>query len=541
MAPPAFGRVSRYMLLVAPLAFLALFFAFPLARTLGAAADADAWQWAAGPFVRRHLAVAFAQAAATVVVVFAIALPLAWFHHRRRIAGTRAALAVHAAPFVLPVFVVVDGIRGVVGTGGWTDTWFGLDALAAIGPFWTVVVAHTYYNYGFATRLLHDALARRPHALEEAAALVGAGPGARLAHVLAPLLAPQAAAVALLVFLFAFTSFGVVLLMGQGDVATLETLLWQNLQGVIPRHGRAAVLGVVQLAVNIAVVLAYLLLIRRNALPRHSRRAVPAGRRRDRVLLATFLAVGLAPVVAVLVGGFRVGGDWTLEAWRAILDPAHPAHFAGFALVPVLARSVGYALGAIVVAVALAVALAYGLRAAGRLRRVAETFAALPLGTSSVLLGFGFLLAFGAGSVLDLRGQAWMIVVVHALVAFPFVARILLSAFDQHDHRYDEAAALVGAAPLAIARRVHLPLLRGPLAGAAGLAAAFSLGDFGASLILMRTDTMSLAVWIGRFDAPYRLLLHAQGVALTTVLMALAAGAMFIAHRFGADLGGERT
>jgi hypothetical protein len=52
---------------------------------------------------------------------------------------------------------------------------------------------------------------------------------------------------------------------------------------------------------------------------------------------------------------------------------------------------------------------------------------------------------------------------------------------------------------------------------------------------------MRLAVWIGRFDAPYRLLLHAQGVALTTVLMALAAGAMFIAHRFGADLGGERT
>lgn len=525
-------RVAASLLLGGPLAFLLVFFAWPLARTLGAAADADAWRWIASPFVRRHLLIATAQAVATVGAVFVVALPLAWFHHRRRVPGTRTALALHAAPFVLPVFVVVDGLRVLLGSGGWLDSATGIDGLGRIGPFWTIVLAHTYYNYGFAARLLHDALARRPRALEEAARVLGAGRRDRALRVVAPLLSPQAASVALLVFLFAFTSFGVVLLMGQGQVHTLETLLWQNLQGVLPQEDRAAVLGVVQLALNVVVVLAYLRLLRRHPLPPDAHDAHPAPRR-DRALALGFVALGMLPVAAVLTGSFLVGGQWTLEAWRAVADPMHPAHFAGFDLGTVLMRTLAYAVGAVILATTLAVALAYGLRRAGRLRPLAETLAALPLGTSSVLLGFGFLLAFGAGSLLDLRGEAWLIVVAHALVGFPFVARVVLPAFDQHEGRFDETAALLGARPRAVAARVHLAMLRGPLAAAAGLAAAFSLGDFGASLILMREDTMSLAVWIGRFDAPYRPLMHAQGVALTAILMAVAAGAVVLAHRFG--------
>jgi thiamine transport system permease protein len=105
---------------------------------------------------------------------------------------------------------------------------------------------------------------------------------------------------------------------------------------------------------------------------------------------------------------------------------------------------------------------------------------------------------------------------------------VLLPAFAERDTRLDEAAALLGASPARIAWRVHLPLLAAPLAAAAGLAAAASLGDFGASVLVTRPDNMPLSVWIGRHDAPFNPLLKAQAIALAGLLAALS-GAVYLA------------
>lgn len=527
-------RPAGAWLFAAPVAFLLLFFVWPLARVLTAAGSADAWTWIAGEFVRRHLAIAVLQATASTALSLAVGLGLAWYYHRYRPAGTGIALAVHAAPFILPVFVVVDGMRETLGANGWLAALGGPDLLAAMGPFWAVVLAHVYYNHGFAARILYDVLERRPHRLEQAAALLGARPRDRIAHVLAPLLAPPVAAVALIVWMFTFTSFGVVLLLGQGQVHTLETLLYQNTRGVLPRMDRAAALGVLQLLLNVVVVAAYFALRRRSRLPPQVPQERPAASGRMSASASPILVgLGALPMLAVLLGGFRVAGAWTLDAWRALLDSSHPAHVAGFDLTTVVVRSIGYAVAAAALATALALALAYGLERSGRLRRVAEAAAAVPLGTSSILLGLGFLFAFGATGWPDLRGQAAGIVAVHTLVGFPFAARIVLPAFQQRSLRLDEAAALLGASPRAMAWRLHVPMLRAPIAAAAGLAAAISLGDFGASLVLMREDTMGLAVWIARHDQPFQPLAHAQSVALTALLMALAAAAATLAFRAG--------
>jgi thiamine transport system permease protein len=521
----------RAWLLLPPLALLALGFAYPLARVLGLAFQGlEPWDWLLHhPFPRQRVALALLQASASMALAMALAAPLAWLYHARRVPWGRAQLAVHAAPFVLPVFVVVFGMQAVLGRDGLLDQLAGLDLLAALGPLGAVVLTNAYYNYGLAARLLHAALERRPHRLEDAARTLGAGRSQAFARVTLPLLLPAFLAAALLAFLFAFTSFGVVLYLGEGRVDTLETLLYANMGGAFPRYDRAAALGVVQLALNLLVLAAYMALHRREAgMPRDPERAAPPAAAWH--ALAAWSAVGFAmlPALAVLASGFRVAGRWSLEAWRAVLEPAHPAHLAGFDLGRAVLLSLGYAAASTLAALALTALLAYGLRAlGGPWRRPVEAAAALPLGTSSLLLGFGFVVAFGLGGLLDLRGSAVLIVVAHALVAFPFTARALLPALDQHDARLDEAAALLGASPARVVWRVQLPLLRGPLAVAAGMAAAISLGDFGASLVLMRPDTMSLGIWItrhggfGTFDP----LLRAQSVALAGLLMLLAAAA----------------
>lgn len=519
--------------LLFPLAFLAIFFAYPLAVTFGAAANPDGWQWITSGYARRRIVGALVQATLSMLLTLAIAVPLAWHHHVRAIPWSRVHLAVHAAPFVLPVFVVVGGMRELFGAGGWFSRIAGTDLLILMGPMAAVVIAHAYYNYGFAARILHATLERRPWRMEESAAVLGASPLAARLRVTLPLLAPGILGVALLVWLFCFTSFGVVLLLGDGILGTPETLIYQNLAGAFPQAGRAAVLGVVQLALNAALLWGYFRLHRRmTRLPRDPTPVAKMPRRRDHVLAILALALGLLPALAVLAGGFQVRGEWTLEAWRAILDSGHPAHLPGFALGTVVLRTIGYAATSAVLSLTLAVLLGYGLQRAGRLRPLAEAFAALPLGTSSVLLGLGYILAFGAGAWLDLRGALIAIVIVHALIGFPFVARTLLPAIEQHDTRMDEAAALLGAPRKDVLRRIHWPLLRGPALAAAGFAAAISIGDFGASLLLMQRDTMGLTVWIGEHDRPFDSLMHAQAVALTAVVGVLAAAAYLVVERF---------
>lgn len=508
-------RVAGW-LLAAPAAFLALFYAVPLARTLQLGLGQADWAWLGTPYVQSRVVIALVQALLSVALTLAIALPLAYVHHRYEIRASRWHLALHASIFVLPVFVVVYGIQLILP---------GMPALLA------VVVAHAYYNYGFATRILHATLDKRPRRLEAAAATLGASPRSAAWRVTIPLLLPSIAAVALLVFLFSFSSFGVVLFLGGGQVSTLETMTYQNLGGAFARTDRAALLAGLQLVINLALFLGYSALRRKargleSSTPRRARSAVAE------TIAWGALALGLAPALAVLAGGFRVGGAWTLEAWRALLDPNHPAHLAGFDLPRALALSLGYAVASAMLALALAILLAYATRLlAPKSRAWVDAISALPLGTSSLVLGIGFLLAFGAGSWLDLRGSYLAIVCVHALVAFPFAARVLLPAFDLHDRRLDEAAATLGASPLAVARRIHLPLLAAPLTIAAGLSAAMSLGDFGASVLLMRADNMGLVVWISRLDAPFNPLLHAQAVALAGFLMVLVGTIFVLAER----------
>jgi thiamine transport system permease protein len=532
------ARTAPWLLLGAPALFLGLFFGFPLWRILAeglhSSEAAAAWRWLTTEYVTERIVVAFEQAVWSVLLTLALALPLAWHHHRKRLPFSRAHLAIHAAPFVLPVFVVVFAVRETLGPHGLSKAWFEVDVLAWGGPMLAVVLAHAYYNYGFAARLLHEALERRPHRLEAAARTLGSSPRSAFLRVTLPLLWPSMLAVALLVFLFSFTSFGVVLFLGGREVATLETMLYRELQGFYPRHARAAVLGLVQLAINVALLGGYLLLRRKNAqLPREPQPDKAAARTQDHVLQWSALALGLLPVLSVFVGALRVRGEWTLEAWRALLDSTHPQHLYGFDVWHALERSLTYAAWTTVLSLGLTLLLAYGLRGLGAVpRRIVETVAALPLGTSSLLIGLGFVFSFGATGLIDMRGSSVLIVLAHALVAFPFTARALLPALEQHDHRLDDTAALLGAGPGHVVRRIHWPLLRGPVLVAAGFAVALSLGDFGASALLMETDNASLSVWIARHDVPFRSLMQAQAIALSSVLMVLAAAAYLVVERF---------
>lgn len=498
--------------LIAPPLFLGAFFLYPLWLVLRQA-DGKAWQWVFDEYARARILTGLEQAVYSTLITIALGLALAWFYHRREVPFARLQMAIHQAPFVLPVFVVVYGTRQMVGPHGWLT----LLGLPVFTPMAAVVAAHVYYNYGFAARLLYDGLERRPTQFEEAAATLGASKWHIWRRVNVPLLAPTFLATTLLVFLFTFTSFGVVKLLGENQVHTMETLLYQNTKGIFPKLNRSAALGLLQMAVNVSLLWLYLRLQSRR-FPSRLRVKAQGGLKRGWL----FLALGLTPAIAVLLGGFRVGDTWTLEGWRALLIATHPDHVHGFNVWWAINRSLLYAGCSAILSFMLAWWVAQGATNTRR-GRLMQLISALPLGTSSLLVGLGMVFAFGASGIVDLRGTFWVIVIAHTLVSFPFAARVLVPAWASHPRRLDEAAQVLGASPLRIFWRVQWPLMRGPMLAALAFSVAMSLGDFGASLLLMDQDQRSLGVWIGYHGEAFNLIMKTQATALSGILMVLSA------------------
>ena len=130
-----------------------------------------------------------------------------------------------------------------------------------------------------------------------------------------PRLYPAIATAAGLVFMFAFTSFGIVLAVAEVGTATLETDIYRYAvsRGEV---SVAAILAVVQLTVVGAASLVVALFGRVYSVADPSRyrgyRTVPRYRI-DRLhimaVTAVALSVTLAPLVGLVIGSFRVGSN----------------------------------------------------------------------------------------------------------------------------------------------------------------------------------------------------------------------------------------
>ena len=196
---------------------------------------------------------------------------------------------------------------------------------------------------------------------------------------------------------------------------------------------------------------------------------------------------------------------------------------------------------AVVFAVAVGALAALAIAAASAGGRMLDTALMLPIATSAVTIGFGILITFDEDPF-DWRGSWWIVPVGHALVAIPFVVRTVLPVLRGIEVRRLEAAATLGASPLRAWRAVVLPHLRRPLVVGAGLAAAISLGEFGATSFLSRSGQETMPIAIERLLGRTGTLLQGQGYALAVILAAATIAVVLVldlAH--AAATGGDRS
>jgi thiamine transport system permease protein len=239
----------------------------------------------------------------------------------------------------------------------------------------------------------------------------------------------------------------------------------------------------------------------------------------------------LTPLVMLVVRSLSGPTGPSVDAYGRLFSHDRTTRLAEAPIAAVV-DSLIFAVATVLLAVSLGLlaALVVGYRR-GWLPRAFDAVVMLPLGTSAVIVGFGFLVSLDTPP-LDLRTSILLIPIAHTLIALPFVLRAIVPVARAIDPRLREAASVLGAPPRRVWREVDGPMLaRGALVGA-GFAFAVSLGEFGATLFIARADTLTIPLAIFRLLGQPGSANLSLAMALATVLMVLTAAAVVSIERF---------
>lgn len=472
---------------ILPIAFVAMFALLPIAMVMSAGLSDESLEVLSTASTWRILAYTLGQAAVSTVLSVLLALPATYALYRLAMPGRRSMLALLTVPFVLPTVVVGLAFREILPFAGTTAA---------------IIVAHVFFNVGLVVRVVGGLWGQLDPRLGDVASSLGLSSAETFRRVTLPLIRPAILAAGILVFLFTFTSFGVVLIVGDPALPTIEVEVYNRALQRLDISGAAALALLQLIVVAAAVVVASWLQQRLSVRQRlHDDDAAREARRGplDFACMAYTLALTLAIVVplgALVSRSLRVGTAWGLTWYSEVLSPTD-ATTRSVPVIQSITESLRFAAVATAVSVVLGLLSCVAIASMRRGGSATDAIVTIPLGVSAVTIGFGLLLLSLRGPV-DLRGWWPLIPLGQALVALPVVVRIVLPVLRSFDPRLRHVAATLGANPVRAWLVAEGAVTARVVGVAAGLACAISLGEFGATAFLVRLDSPTIPVQVVR-------------------------------------------
>ena len=493
------------------------------------------------------------QATLSTLLTLLLGLPSAWLFAQFTFPGKKTLKLLSTLPFILPTVVVAAGFNALLGPRGWVNlglmALFNLDSppIQFLNTFGAILTAHVFYNTTIIIRVVSNAWSRQNIRVQQAARVLGASPWRTFREVTLPLLRPAILSATLLVFLFNFTSFGVILMLGGPQFATLEVDIYIQAMHLL-NLPLAAILSILQLICTLIITVGHNRLNRKNSPAIATRSRTMPVRRPKRgietviviVLVITLFTLLVSPLAALALRSVvkldanrgergEIEQGFTLQYYTALWENPRNSLFY---VPPIEAarNSLIFALITIAIAVSLGTLVAYAQNQPTRLNAFLDPLLMLPLGASAITLGLGFIIVFNKPPFSTLTFPI-LLPIAHSLIALPFVVRTLGPALQSIPNSLRNAARVLGARPFRVWWEVDLPLMAPSILVSMIFALTISLGEFGASSFLTRPQYPTLPIAIYRYISQPGALNYGQALAMSTLLMLVCAAGIFLIER----------
>ena len=316
--------IGLYLL---PLAFLAVFYVYPLLSIFDVSIRPEGLLDLSGfakllstDYYIGTLLFTVYQALLSTGATLLLALPCAFVFARYRFRGKSLLLSLATLPFVLPTVVVALAFAALLGRNGLLNdliaALFGLDyePIQLERTLAMIIIVHVFYNFAVALRIMTSYWSAVGFSTEEAARCLGADELSLWRDIRLPLIRPALLSAVALVFIFSFTSFGVILILGGIRFATLEVQIYYQAVNMF-NLPLAAALSLVQIASMLAMMIMYTSTQKRLHLALVSEHSLAKPARSAGARLALGSCVGLivillfAPLLALVARSVLVAGQ----------------------------------------------------------------------------------------------------------------------------------------------------------------------------------------------------------------------------------------
>lgn len=440
------------------------------------------------------------QAALSTVLSVILAIPVARSLARQtRFPGRMWVIRLMAVPMGLPVLIGALGLIGIWGRQGLINDgllFLGKAEPVSIYGLGGILLAHVFFNLPLAARLMLAGLERLPSEYWLMSATLGMKSGPIFRFIEWPALRPLIPGIAGLVFMLCATSFTLVLVLGGGPAATtLEVAIYQALRFDFDPE-RAVSLAFLQIAVAALILVAMALF---PAPTEHGKTLGRPPRRFDGLGLKARFSDGTALVAAVLFLTLPLGSVVVAGLRSDLLRLLAEEAFLRAAV-----TSLAIAFGSALSALTLALATIHAQTVIGLLRRPSLTMKGISVllsGVSSlvllvptIVLATGWFMALrSVGGIANFAPA--VVVGINALMALPFVMRVMAPALANHRAATGRLVLSLGIVGFSKLRLIDWPLLKKPLLTALSFAMALSLGDLGA-VALFGSEQVTTLPWL---------------------------------------------
>jgi spermidine/putrescine transport system permease protein len=248
---------------------------------------------------------------------------------------------------------------------------------------------------------------------------------------------------------------------------------------------------------------------------------------------ALIYAFLFAPIVVLII--FSFNQSRRNFVWLGFTTDWYPKLFANDDLLDALGVTLKVAVVAVIGATVLGSLLGLGLaRLRFRGSGAVETLLLLPMVTPEIIMGISLLMFFS--QLFGLNGSIEQISIAHVTFCISYVAVVVRARAAGMDPRLEEAARDLGASAFGAFRYVTLPLILPAVAAGAMLAFALSFDDLVVTAFNAGVGSTTLPIYI---YSSIKFGVTPQINAISTIIVAVVSGALFIAWRLGAFRGAE--